>query len=132
QTSPSQPYTSSSLTSICQLQNVFPDSPPILWIPIFKHMQVRLNSAFYAVIAPLFGSQIRDGRPWSPPIFEPGAVNAASHLLAQAKGGLFGFQHSQEGHVLRKVALNLQSNTWDGTVDPESLPGIHQASLFPF
>src|SRR6185503_44679 len=102
------------------------------WIPVLEDVQVGLNPAFDAVVAPLFRGQIRHGWPWVPPIFEPRAIDATRHFLAQSLSGLFGFKQFQQCDVLSKVALNLQADAWDGTVDPKSLARIGQAGFFTF
>jgi len=93
-------------------------------------MQVGFNPSFDAIVAPVFRGQIRHGWPWVPPILEPRAIDAARHFLAQSFSGLFGFKHFQECDVLSKVALNLQADAWDGTVNPKPLSGINQARFF--
>ena len=60
------------------------------------------------------------------------AIDAASYFLAQGLSGLPGFKRFQECNVLSKVALNLQADARDGTVNPESLARINQARFFTF
>ena len=96
---------------------MLPDRVPILWIPVLEDMEVGFNPSFDAVVAPFFRGQIRHGWPRVPPILDPRAIDAASNFLAQSLSRLPGFKHFQECKVLGKVALNLQTDARDGTVN---------------